>query len=407
MTSTPDSITFSWSDDFIHYGYQVSIDEGKNWSYPSSGNNGKIHEIGRLNPEDSVTLWVRGIDPSPCYYSDIAIKKCFSKACSPLDYTVKADSSICFGDIWSIEINGLKNQNYSISLDGGSSFTDTLFSFNPTISREYIIQVLDSSYLTCLANEIKIPLVIDQIVNAKVEPIKKQSFCDGETITFIASDSIDRWDFILNGVMVQSGNNSSYTNNLMSDGDSIYVIFEKGQCSDTSQKLRVNIERNIDASFDYSRNQTDYSFTPTISTYETYSWNFGDGSPLSNVISPTHNYETSEGKKVNVTLTVTTANQCTEDSTQIISLPDFIGVNDFNKFGVSIYPNPINQTLFVEHKFGRDLKLVIRTMEGKFIQENFINKSLNQIELDKLESGIYILEIHDQNNQWSTTIMKR
>ena len=207
--------------------------------------------------------------------------------------------------------------------------------------------------------------------------------------------------------MVQSGNSSSYTNNLMSDGDSIYVIFEKGQCSDTSQKLRVNIERNIDASFYYSRNQIDYSFTPTISTYETYSWNFGDGSPLSNVISPTHNYETSEGKKVNVTLTVTTANQCTEDSTQIISLPDFIGVNDFNKFGVSIYPNPINQTLFVEHKFGRDLKLVIRTMEGKFIQENFINKSLNQIELDKLESGIYILEIHDRNNQWSTTIIKR
>jgi hypothetical protein len=194
---------------------------------------------------------------------------------------------------------------------------------------------------------------------------------------------------------------------MMTDGDSIYVIFKKGQCSKISQKLRVNVEQNIDASFDYSTDQTGVSFTPTISTYETYSWNFGDGSPLSNVISPIHNYETSEGKKVNVTLTVTTANQCTEDSTQIISLPDFSGINDFYKFGVSIYPNPINQTLFVEHKFGRDLKLVIRTMEGKFIQENFIDKSLNQIELDKLESGIYILEIHDQNNQWYTTIIKR
>jgi len=407
LTTAPDSITFIWSDEFVHEGYQISTDEGKNWAYPSSGIRGKLHEIGRLNPEDSVTLWVRGADPTPCYYSEIAIKKCFSKACTPIDYTVKVDSSICFGDMWSIEINGLKNQNYSISLDGGGPFTDTLLSFNPIISREYSIQVIDSASLTCPANKIKIPLTIDQIRNAKLEPIKKQSFCLGETITFIASENMDRWDFVLNGVMVQSGNSSSYTNNMMTDGDSIYVLFKKGQCTEISQKVRVNVEQNIDASFDYSTNQTGVSFTPTISIYETYSWNFGDGSPLSNVISPIHNYETSEGKKVNVTLTVTTTNECTEDSTQIISLPDFSGINEFNKFGVNIYPNPINQTLFVEHKLGRDLKLVIKTMEGKFIQENFIDKSLNQIELDKLESGIYILEIHDQNNQWSTSIIKR
>jgi hypothetical protein len=46
-------------------------------------------------------------------------------------------------------------------------------------------------------------------------------------------------------------------------------------------------------------------------------------------------------------------------------------------------------------------------MKGKLIQENSIDKSLNEIELDKLETGIYILEIHDQNNQWSSTIIKR
>jgi hypothetical protein len=185
------------------------------------------------------------------------------------------------------------------------------------------------------------------------------------------------------------------------------VIFSKGKCIDTSQVLRVNIETNIDASFDYSRNQTEYSFTPTISSFETYSWNFGDGSPLSNAISPTHNYETSEGKDVNVNLAVTTSNQCIEDSSLLISLPVFSNIKEFNKLGIHIYPNPIDQTLNLAHKLGRDFKLIIRTMEDKFIQENIINKAHNQIDLHHLETGIYILDIIDKDQYWSTTILKR
>ena len=407
LTSTPDSIIFSWSDPYIHNGYQVSIDGGKNWSFPSSGSNGKTHEIGNLNPEDSVTIWVRGVDPSPCFYSDIASKKCFTKACTPLNTSIKADSSICLGDLWTIEINGLNNENYSLNLDGGSSFTDTIFSFNPTVSRDYIFQVNDSSYLTCPAKEIKIPLLVNEIRNSDLKPAKDKAFCENEAITFIASDSMDKWDFILNGAMAQSGNSSVYTNNSMTDGDSIFVIFSKGKCIDTSQVLRVNIETNIDASFDYSRNQTEYSFTPTIGSFETYSWNFGDGSPLSNAISPTHNYETSEGKDVNVNLAVTTSNQCIEDSSLLISLPVFSNIKEFNKLGIHIYPNPIDQTLNLEHKLGRYFKLIIRTMEGKFIQENIINKAHNQIDLHHLETGIYILDIIDKDQHWSTTILKR
>jgi hypothetical protein len=110
---------------------------------------------------------------------------------------------------------------------------------------------------------------------------------------------------------------------------------------------------------------------------------------------------------VNVVLTVITSNQCTEDSTQLISLPIFSGLNEFNTIGVNIYPNPINHKLYLEHKLGRNLRVIIRTMEGKFIQENIIDKPLSQIKLNDLESGMYILEVIDQNNQWSTSIIKR
>ena len=193
----------------------------------------------------------------------------------------------------------------------------------------------------------------------------------------------------------------------MTDGDSIYVVFVKGQCVDTSEVLRVDIEKNINASFYSLRNQTKYSFTPTINYFDTYSWDFGDGSPISHEIYLSHDYKTSEGESVKVTLTVTTINQCSEDSSQIISLPIFSDVSELNSLGIHIYPNPIDHTLHLEHKLGRDFKLVIRTMEGKFIQENIINKVNNQIDLNHLKTGIYILDIIDKNQHWSTTILKR
>jgi hypothetical protein len=46
-------------------------------------------------------------------------------------------------------------------------------------------------------------------------------------------------------------------------------------------------------------------------------------------------------------------------------------------------------------------------MEDKFIQENIINKAHNQIDLHHLETGIYILDIIDKDQHWSTTILKR
>ena len=63
--------------------------------------------------------------------------------------------------------------------------------------------------------------------------------------------------------------------------------------------------------------------------------------------------------------------------------------------------------MHLDHELGRALELKIRTISGKLIQENSINTSKNQIDLRDLEKGIYIIEIVDREQNWSTTIINR
>ncbi|MDP4281791.1 MAG: PKD domain-containing protein [Bacteroidota bacterium] len=61
---------------------------------------------------------------------------------------------------------------------------------------------------------------------------------------------------------------------------------------------------------------TDFSVANAGSSSLTYSWNFGDGSPLSPQQNPTHTYATYG--VYNVTLTITNANGCVKDTTKSI-----------------------------------------------------------------------------------------
>ncbi|BAV04936.1 gliding motility-associated C-terminal domain-containing protein [Filimonas lacunae] len=68
-TSTPISITFTWTAVSGATGYEVSIDGGTTWITPSSGATGTTHVIEGLTPFTEVTILVRALGVTACQLS--------------------------------------------------------------------------------------------------------------------------------------------------------------------------------------------------------------------------------------------------------------------------------------------------------------------------------------------------
>jgi hypothetical protein len=404
QTST--SVRFEWDGSLYQDGFQVSSNAGVSWSNPSSGLTGNFHDLTNVQPDDTFELWVRALDQAPCFASATAVQECITDTCSPLISTVQYDSEVCFGDILNVEVNGLSGDFYGLSLDGGGSFTDTIFSFNPNVSQTYVISVIDSNHLACPAFELEMPITVDRIYDIDLKADKIGSYCEGETVTYTANDTIETYSFVLNGDVVQSGADNTYSNTGLSNNDSIYVIVTKGVCTDTSEVDLVSIEAPANASFSYSRVGSVYSFTPSIGTFSTYSWDFGDGSAMSNDVTPDHDFAAKEGETVSVTLEVTTDNNCVTDSVEVIALPEFSAVDELSNLGIKIYPNPFKDVLVIQNKDGRSGIIEIYGLSGNLITSSELLGMQNTIDLSDVESGIYLLKTTINNKVRTIKIYK-
>lgn len=400
-TEDPSTIDFQWSSITAHQGYEVSIDSGKSWIDPSSGAQGLKHTVTGLSSGDSVNLLLRAFTASPCNFSKVADVTCFSKECDPLPISVNFDSSICRGDLWTVEVNGLSGMSYSLQLDGGGLFTDTIFSFNPSVSNEYVIEVKDSSDLGCPATKLQLPLVVDAIFDIQLKADKVGAFCQEEEVTFSANDSIENFDFYLNGSVVQSGPSNEFTFNNFRQNDSIYVVVSKGECLDTSEKKYINVELPANPNFTFTRDWSVYTFQPVVTTHALYTWDFGDGSSASNDVSPEHDYANVEGTTVNVVLDIVSDAGCDTSSSQIIELPVFSNVKELENLGIRYYPNPVSNVLIVENESGLPMGIEITSLDGKVLLQKGLFGTRNVANTSELAKGIYLLKI-DLKNQTRT-----
>ncbi|MDG2455935.1 MAG: T9SS type A sorting domain-containing protein [Bacteroidia bacterium] len=390
-SATPSSITFEWTSVSAHLGYEVSTNEGNIWQSPSSGAIGNTHVVSRLQPGDSVVLWIRSIEAAPCSYSAIGVNTCFSQQCVQLNATVQAAGAVCQGDLWTVEVNGLKGENYGLSLDGGGVFTDTIFSFNPKLSRTYTLSVTDSNNLVCPAQEIKIPLTVDRIADINLKADRIGSYCVGDVITHTANDSIDNFDFYVNDALVQSGSANSFVSTQLSNEDSLFVIVSNGQCRDTSSTVYIAIELDPNGGFTYLRLGSKYSFTPNVATYTSYRWDFGDGSVVNTDVAPTYDFKNSAGSTVSVKLEVETQSGCENGNTQTLELPDFAGVQELKALGVSVYPNPTSDRLNIENLSGKAFQYQLYTTEGILIKTATLKAGAGVVDMSTLPIGAYFL----------------
>lgn len=85
-------------------------------------------------------------------------------------------------------------------------------------------------------------------------------------------------------------------------------------------------------------------------------------------------------------------------STDSLSCLNWTGINEpsANSNGIYVYPNPVNNALFLGNLFS-ELTYSFTNISGQKIKCGNINNQTNQIDVSSLEAGIYILTINIQH----------
>lgn len=189
-------------------------------------------------------------------------------------------------------------------------------------------------------------------------------------------------------------------------GYSVTVTNPVTGCSATDF-INVEIIASPIASFTYTITGFEVAFTNT-STIGTYSWNFGDGSAVSTLASPTHTY-TTDGT---YTVTLSVTNACgTDIYTAIISTVNSdIGQLEFQNLA-SMFPNPVSEELNIcfNESLKEELQLHVYSLVGSKLNTLYLTPSLENcytFNLSSFAEGFYIIRLESTSGIASAIIQR-
>ncbi len=147
------------------------------------------------------------------------------------------------------------------------------------------------------------------------------------------------------------------------------------------------------ANFEYHNDGATVSFSNTSENANTFSWDFGD-TETSTEENPLHNY--SEAGEYTVSLTVTKCGE-SDTYTTTIDIPT-LSLNKEEKPDVKLYPNPVENALYIKEidLYGVK-KMNLYSLVGKKM-ELHLDRTIGMIDVSRLASGTYFLEIINRNN---------
>lgn len=185
-------------------------------------------------------------------------------------------------------------------------------------------------------------VVVNALPNANFT-VPNQICEDDAAVSFVPSTS--GGSFTGTGITNPSG---TFDPNVSGAGsfNITYTVTDGNGCTNSSTQS-VTVDPAPNASFIAGTpNNGLVAFTSTSSGASTYTWNFGDGSPTSNVQNPSHQYQGSG----TYTVTLIVTNACGSDTvTQQVTI-SFVGLDETaaGKPQVKVYPNPFKGATTLE-----------------------------------------------------------
>ena len=236
-TLTSKSVEFIWDALPGATGYEVSVN-GAEYTTPSAGITALSHAISGFNPNTSISINVIAKGNLPCGNSlPSSTKTCTTSAnnnitCTPVNYFISSEQSVCKGDSLELNISNLSSTKYSINWNGLSTSKSLSYKFAPTKDTSVLVSVIDSNQnIACAATAKKFNVLVKPLPLINLtSSAYHDSICEGSLISFTAIPSgYDSYEFYSGYQLMQEGSNHNYeTNNWTNDKPLSLVATNQG-----------------------------------------------------------------------------------------------------------------------------------------------------------------------------------
>lgn len=378
--------------------YRISLDSGKTFITPSSGNTGLSHDVTGLLGNKSIKVQVFANTSGICAKTEIAELVATTLSCTPIDYSVTVtDPRVCKNEFAAVQLNNLTGKTIGVLVDNNYVGKSTNLSIKVDGTRDYTISVIDSNALICGYTNTTITLVEDTVSTPVFTPAAPAKFCSDIAIgaTFeVLSSHYDSIYWYQNGVL-QSKTTVLTKGFVVSNGDSLQAmsVLTSGCNSPKSAAKQVVVNKLGNTGFAVSNNQFQFTFTPN-DIASGHKWKIGKDQ---NTISDSSSNDTAQfdlstfkNDSVFVLHTVTTKEGCVSSSKRKVFVPDFNSTVTNTIPGLKVYPNPASTTFIVWLPLAftqADIELL--NINGASILKLPIMKGSNTINIENLPSGVY------------------
>ncbi len=286
-----------------------------------------------------------------------------------------ADQAICEGDMVILSGTGAASYVWNQSVTDGVAFS-------PVSTASYVVTGTDS--IGCTKND-TVSVIVNQLP-VVIANASSQTVCEGTNVTLTGSGAVSyTWDNgVTDAVPFAPTTTVTYT----------VTGTDANGCIDTNQ-VTVNVDTLPVSSFTFNTIGGEVTFTNTSVDGVTYSWDFGDGSALSNDLDPTHTY-TSNGSYT-VILSVTNGCGTTVTSQTVTILT--IGIKSAHASSFVVAPNPSNGyfNLTLPSEVDGRILVEVRDTKGSLVHSSIENKGNGTIQkvidLTSLAGGVYFMKI--------------
>jgi len=137
-------------------------------------------------------------------------------------------------------------------------------------------------------------------------------------------------------------------------------------------------------------------------------WDFGDGTKDSTTINPSHVYAQAGTYNVCVTISDPVTGLSETKCNQLTVIEQSINEYELGNSLVRIYPNPVQNTLYVEiDKIMNDTEISVYSITGQLQQTKQLKNTKNEIDISRLQNGTYVLKIVNSKGIVTQKIVKQ